>query len=57
MIFFNLKIFILGTIAFLFIPTIASANQVFPPEIPVLFYGDAKINNNPAPINTVITSK
>ncbi|MEA3463943.1 MAG: hypothetical protein U9R14_02625, partial [Patescibacteria group bacterium] len=37
------------------IPTIVSASQLFPPEIPVLFYGDAEINNEPVAVNTVIS--
>lgn len=37
------------------IPAMVSASQLFPPEIPVLFYGGAKINNNLAPVNTIIS--
>jgi len=43
---------------FLFcIPAIVSASQPLPPEIPVLFYGNVKINNKPAAVNTVISAK
>ncbi len=54
MIFFKLKIFII-IIAGLFIPAVILASPVFPPEIPVLFYGNVEINNKPAPVNTIIS--
>lgn len=48
---------ILISVVIFFIPVIVSASQPLPPEIPVLFYGDVKINNNPAPVNTVVITK
>ena len=54
MIFLKLKIFIIIIVGF-FIPVIVLASETSPPEIPVLFYGNVKINNNPAPVNTIIS--
>ena len=52
----NVKIKLILIVVFLLvIPAMVFADQILPPEIPVLFYGDAKINNNPVPANTIIS--
>ncbi|MCK4553950.1 hypothetical protein KAU19_03230 [Candidatus Parcubacteria bacterium] len=48
---------ILLSVSVFCIPAIVSASQLFPPEIPVLFYGSANINDKPADVNTVISVK
>lgn len=39
------------------IPVIVSASQMLPPEIPVLFYGNANIDDKPVAVNAVISVK
>lgn len=51
----KIKLILVFTVLLFCIPAMVSASQLFPPEIPVLFYGGAKINNNPAPVNTIIS--
>ncbi|MCK5320314.1 hypothetical protein KAJ61_02920 [Candidatus Parcubacteria bacterium] len=50
------KIFLIFIFLFL-IPATVSASQILPPEIPVLFYGRAEINDKPADVNTVVSVK
>ena len=50
----KIKLILMAVFSFC-VPAMASASQLFPPEIPVLFYGGAKINNNPAPVSAVIS--
>ncbi|MBU4257130.1 hypothetical protein KKC04_01825 [Patescibacteria group bacterium] len=50
-------IIIIAVLVFIFFPATVLAVQLFPPEIPVLFYGNVKIDDNPAAVNTVIVTK
>lgn len=50
----RIKLILIFTVLLL-APAIASASQTHPPEIPVLFYGGAELNNNPAPVNAIIS--
>ena len=52
----NIKLSLIAFFLF-FMPVLVSADQILPPEIPVLFYGRAEINDNPADVNTVVSVK
>jgi len=51
------KKIILISASLFFIPILVSADQILPPEMPVLFYGQVEINDEPAAINIVISVK